>query len=189
MDQGPTRLKTRRDEIAALHEELGIPRNYGLLRRLVPQIEADPDALATISVGVSRPFQLLLPVRAAWEQMNESAARAKVSLVGLSGFRSVARQAEIIRGKLRSGQLIDDILEVSAAPGFSEHHTGRAIDIGTPNDPPLEVSFVQTAAYAWLEANAAAFGFRLSYPRDNPHGISFEPWHWCWHADLGSRSA
>ena len=20
----------------------------------------------------------------------------------------------------------------------------------------------------------------MSYPRDNPHGIVYEPWHWCW---------
>ena len=34
------------------------------------------------------------------------------------------------------------------------------------------------AAVAWLRANADAFGFALSYPRDNPHGLVYEPWHW-----------
>jgi len=183
VDRELTLLKTLRDEIALLHQELGISPNYGVLRKLVPQIEADPADLVTLSVGVSRPLQLLRSVQTAWERMNETAARNKVSLVGHSGFRSVARQAEIIRGKLRSGQSIDDILKVSAAPGFSEHHTGRAMDIGTLNDPPLEGSFAQTDAYAWLEENAAAFGFQLSFPRDNPNGISFEPWHWCWQAE------
>ena len=29
-----------------------------------------------------------------------------------------------------------------------------------------------------LIANAGDFGFVMSYPRDNPHGIVYEPWHW-----------
>jgi D-alanyl-D-alanine carboxypeptidase len=75
---------------------------------------------------------------------------------------------------------LQEILKVNAAPGFSEHHSGRAIDIGTPGQPPAEESFEHTAAYAWLDAHAEQFGFRLSYPRGNSHGISYEPWHWYW---------
>jgi len=33
-----------------------------------------------------------------------------------------------------------------------------------------------------LQKNARRFGYRLSYPRRNPHRIAYEPWHWCWHA-------
>ena len=40
---------------------------------------------------------------------------------------------------------------------------------------PLSIS---TPAFAWLAANAGAHGFHMSYPRDNPHGIVYEPWHW-----------
>jgi D-alanyl-D-alanine carboxypeptidase len=29
--------------------------------------------------------------------------------------------------------------------------------------------------------HAGDHGFRMSYPRGNPHGISYEPWHWRWH--------
>ena len=25
---------------------------------------------------------------------------------------------------------------------------------------------------------AGAFGFSMTYPRDNPWGIIYEPWHW-----------
>jgi len=67
-----------------------------------------------------------------------------------------------------------------AAPGYSEHHGGRALDIGTPDEPPAEESFEKTAAFEWLQRNAEGHGFVLSYPRDNPHGIVYEPWHWCW---------
>jgi D-alanyl-D-alanine carboxypeptidase len=101
-------------------------------------------------------------------------------LVPLSAFRSVARQTTIIRRKLARGQAIADILRVSAVPGCSEHHTGRALDLGSPDHLKLEVSFARTREFRWLKKHAARFGFRLSYPRRNPHGISYEPWHWCW---------
>ena len=42
----------------------------------------------------------------------------------------------------------------------------------------VEPGFENTAAFHWLEANAARYSFELSFPRDNPQGISYEPWHW-----------
>ena len=70
------------------------------------------------------------------------------------------------------------ILQVNAAPGFSEHHSGLALDIGTPGEPPAEETFEHTAAFAWLQSDAGQHGFAMSYPRDNPNGIVYEPWHW-----------
>jgi D-alanyl-D-alanine carboxypeptidase len=92
----------------------------------------------------------------------------------------VERQAKIIRGKLDLGEKISDILRSIAAPGYSEHHTGRAIDIGSPDVLPLEEAFSNTRAFAWLIGHAHEFGFTLSFPKQNPHGFVYEPWHWCW---------
>jgi D-alanyl-D-alanine carboxypeptidase len=114
----------------------------------------------------------------AWRRLAEAAATDGVVLQLVSGFRSRLYQARIIDAKLRRGQDLATILRVNAAPGYSEHHLGQAIDIGTPGSPPADAAFEHTAAYAWLCAHAPAYGFRLSYPRDNPHGIVFEPWHW-----------
>ncbi|MSU70488.1 MAG: D-alanyl-D-alanine carboxypeptidase family protein, partial [Opitutaceae bacterium] len=107
------------------------------------------------------------------------------------GFRSVAFQANIIREKLAGGEPISRILKLVAAPGFSEHHTGQAIDIGSPDFPVVDERFALTAEFRWLKKNAARFGFHLSYPRRNPHGIVYEPWHWCWQSrrQVKSRSA
>lgn len=85
---------------------------------------------------------------------------------------------ELIRHKLQTGLSIVEILKSVAAPGYSEHHTGRALDLGTPDDPPFETSFAETDAYEWLNKRADRSGWRLSYPKSNPHGIIFEPWHW-----------
>ncbi|MDQ3057589.1 MAG: D-alanyl-D-alanine carboxypeptidase family protein, partial [Pseudomonadota bacterium] len=57
--------------------------------------------------------------------------------------------------------------------------SGRALDISTLDEPSAEESFEKTAAFGWLTANAGGYGFVMSYVRDNPHGIVYEPWHWC----------
>ena len=129
-----------------------------------------------------RPLWLSQPAAAAWLRMQRAAAGDGVPLEAVSGFRSHAYQLGIFRRKLARGQALGEILRVNTAPGFSEHHSGHALDIGTPGEPPAEASFEHTPAHAWLQAHACRFGFVLSYPRDNPHGIVHEPWHWCWRA-------
>jgi D-alanyl-D-alanine carboxypeptidase len=101
-----------------------------------------------------------------------------VVLEAISGYRSHDYQLGIFRRKLARGQSVDEILRVNAAPGFSEHHDGRALDVSTPGEPAAEESFEATPAFAWLRKRAGEFGFVMSYPRDNPHGIVYEPWHW-----------
>jgi D-alanyl-D-alanine carboxypeptidase len=69
---------------------------------------------------------------------------------------------------------------VSAPPGYSEHSTGYAVDLGDASRPDLHLNpaFDTTAAYRWLAANAHRYHFQLSFPRDNAQGVSYEPWHW-----------
>jgi D-alanyl-D-alanine carboxypeptidase len=171
-----------RRRIASLHAELGIPRDYARRRALPPQ----PEARGLVVVGpdiYDREQRLLAPAAAAWHAMVEAAARDGVELQLVSAYRSVSYQAGIVRRKLERGQPIDDILRVSAAPGFSEHHSGRAVDVTTPGYAVLEETFEDSEAFAWLKQNAGRYGFRLSFPRGNPHGVAYEPWHWAWWAD------
>lgn len=144
-------------------------------------LHREPELLVNVSTSDVENDRLLTPLaRSAWLAM-ESAARADgVPLALVSAYRSFDRQREIILGKLAQGQAIDDILASVAPPGYSEHHTGRAIDIGSSEDDELEEVFESTSSYAWLLKHASAFGFTLSYPRDNPQGYVFEPWHWCY---------
>jgi len=125
-----------------------------------------------------RPLWLLAPASRAWARMREAAGRDGIVVEAISGYRSHDYQLGIFERKLARGQTVDGILAVNAAPGFSEHHTGTALDIGTPDEPPAEESFERTPAFAWLQANAGGYGFAMSYPRNNPHGIVYEPWHW-----------
>ncbi len=127
-----------------------------------------------------RAHWLIAPAATAFKAMQEAARREGIALEIVSSFRSVLHQAEIFRRKLARGIPLSEILRVNAPPGFSEHHSGRALDLGTPGCPPTEEAFEQTSAFRWLERHAAGFGFRLSYPRENPYGFIYEPWHWCW---------
>lgn len=128
-----------------------------------------------------RPLWLQHDAARAWRRMQGAAGREGILLDAISGYRSHDYQMGIFARKRARGQTVEEILAVNAAPGFSEHHGGCALDIGTPGEPPAEDSFEHTAAFAWLSAHAGDFGFRLSYPRNNPHGIVYEPWHWRWH--------
>jgi D-alanyl-D-alanine carboxypeptidase len=160
-----------------LHRELGIPADYG--QDDCPPFY--PEALELVEIGpnlVGR-MQSLTPLAAArWQQMVEAASRDGVRLLIVSGFRSFDYQAELIRRKIDAGQKIEEILTVNAAPGFSQHHTGAAVDIATPGCRPLTEEFDQSGAFAWLAAEAANFGFSMTYPRNNPWGFIYEPWHW-----------
>lgn len=162
---------------------LGIPADYGHRHRLKPL--AEPAELVPIGQDLFGRDQSMEPQAAeAWRHMEASAKEAGVVLQVVSAYRSIDYQAAIIQKKLDRGQAIDEILTVSAAPGFSEHHTGQALDLTTPDSPPLEDSFSATQAYAWLRAHASEFGFVESFGKNNPHGLIWEPWHWCYRAFL-----
>ena len=164
--------------VQSIHRELGIPDAYVQACGLSPCPE--PDALVATELDhFQRPQRLTPEAFSAWTAMKSAAAADGVSLWLLSAYRSIDYQRQLIARKLAAGQTIDNILKVNAAPGFSEHHTGRAVDIGTADCEPLTEAFEGTPAFAWLSAHAATFGFTLSYPRGNPWGIDYEPWHWC----------
>lgn len=143
---------------------------------------AEPSRLAFAGFDrYRRPLWLGDETARAWSRMRQAARADSVRLDAISGYRSHAYQLGIFERKLARGLALADILAVNAAPGFSEHHGGCALDIGTPGEPAAEESFENTIAFDWLMRHAGEFGFRLSYPRGNPHGIVYEPWHWCWH--------
>lgn len=133
---------------------------------------------------------LLIPEAShAWRAMKRAAAADGVVIEIVSAFRDLARQADIIRTKLARGLELEQILTLSAAPGYSEHHSGRAVDINTPGCAATEEPFEDTAAFDWLGAHAQRFGFTLSYPRGNAVGFIYEPWHWCYQPGLLTAEA
>jgi zinc D-Ala-D-Ala carboxypeptidase len=163
--------------LARLHA-LGLDEADYAERSGLPLV-AEPHVLAFAGRDrYARPLWLASPAAQAWNAMRRAALSDGIVLEAISGYRSHDYQLGIFRRKLARGQTVPDILAVNAAPGFSEHHSGRALDIGTPGEPAAEESFETTPAFAWLSRQAGRFGFVMSYPRGNPHGIVYEPWHW-----------
>lgn len=142
-----------------------------------PYPEADEQDLVEVEPGQS----LHRDAAQALLAMQRSAAADGVSLMVLSAFRPAALQQELFFDvKSERNQSALQRARVSAPPGFSEHSTGYAIDLGDGRAPQANLSetFADTEAYRWLEANAARYHFILSFPSDNPQGVNYEPWHW-----------
>jgi D-alanyl-D-alanine carboxypeptidase len=111
--------------------------------------------------------------REALVTMSRAAAQQGIQLLIDSGYRSRTYQEGIIRRRLLAGRSIEEILQYVAPPGYSEHQTGRAIDL-----VPSDGSFAESPAYAWLTRHAAEYGFRESYPHRAEEAVAWEPWHW-----------
>lgn len=117
-------------------------------------------------------------VEGSFVKMQEKAKGEGIDIFILSGFRSVEYQKEIFPMKfIDKGNPTEDEfvarLKFSAPPGYSEHHTGYAIDINSVED-----DFADTEEFQWLLKNAPSFGFEMSFPKDNKQNLGFEPWHW-----------
>lgn len=163
--------------IKEIHKELGIAEGYSHSCGL--EIQPESDNLVDIEADVfGRQPQLDAGACQAWRKMRHSAQQEGIELRIISAYRSVAYQQNIFAKKITKGQCLEDILQVNAAPGYSEHHTGMALDIGCEGYEHLSEEFDKSSAFVWLSANADQFGFRLSFPKDNKHGVLYEPWHW-----------
>lgn len=167
--------------LAAL-SPLGITPGMIAERGLEPHVEAVETEVVEIDAG-GRAFRLTPAAAAAWRDMKHHAAEDGVELVLVSAFRSVRSQTGIIERKLAAGMSIEEILRVNAPPGYSEHHTGRAVDIGSPGVTELSEDFENTGAFLWLTRYAHHFGFFMPYGRDNSRGYNYEPWHWTYAHD------
>ena len=113
-------------------------------------------------------------------KMREDAKKDGIYLVFLSGYRSINLQSYIFFSlKSIRNQEASERARVSAPPGYSEHSTGFAIDIGdaTQRETDFETEFENTEAFRWLIKNAAKFHFKLSFNKNNTY-IDYEPWHW-----------
>lgn len=153
----------------------------------LPYQEAPQSELRAISADGR--IRLQQSAAEAFEKMQASARASGVILSPISGFRTLDEQNNLFfKIKQERNQDAKKRAEVSAPPGYSEHHTGYAIDIGDGRSPAtnLSVNFEKTAAFRWLQNNANRYSFELSFPPNNKQGVSYEPWHWRYVGDRDS---
>ncbi len=162
-----------------IHEELGITSQHLAANKLSLHPQPSLDHLKVVDIDFEgKPFILRSDVSDAWLKMKADAAMENVNIQPYSGFRSYLHQKRLIEHHLKNGRSLESVLTQIAIPGFSEHHTGCAIDIYSAGKPVLEEIFEDSVEFDWLTRNAGRYGFRLSYPRSNSFGIIYEPWHW-----------
>lgn len=162
-----------------IHQALGITPQH--LERNLLSFHQQPrvEELQVVDLDFEgKAFILISSTARAWREMKKAAQAEGIDLRPYSGFRSYLQQRNLIHWHLKNGRKIEDILTHIAIPGYSEHHSGRAIDIHADERAVLEENFESTKEFKWLERNASQFEFRLSYPRSNSFGIIYEPWHW-----------
>jgi D-alanyl-D-alanine carboxypeptidase len=165
--------------LAATLEALGITDSHQAGCRL-PVCE-EPEVLVSAGLDMfDRPQQMTRETYDAWRKLQADAASDSIDLKLVSAFRSIDYQCSLIETKLNDGRTIDEVLRVNAIPGYSEHHTGRALDLHTGEAEPLSETFELEPAFAWLQEHALTYGFTMSYPKNNELGIAYEPWHWCY---------
>ncbi len=103
-----------------------------------------------------------------------------VWIVPVSGFRDLASQDKLFKKQIEKRGSVAEAAKLSAPPGYSEHHTGYALDLSDGNIPKKDITYelVNTPAFQWLIRRGKDFGFEMSFPENNPQGVSYEPWHW-----------
>ena len=148
-----------------------------------PYQDADPNRLVNAGMFVrgtyERSEQLDQEADAAFQQMKSAAAMQGVQLMIISGFRNISDQSVLFEKQIARRGSESEAARSSAPPGYSEHHTGYALDIADQqSDTDLKLAFEETAAYQWLVTNATKFQFEQSFRLNNRQDINFEPWHW-----------
>ncbi len=119
--------------------------------------------------------------------MIDAAAADGVSLLPCYGYRTLEQSAQLfekqVNRQLALGLDQEAALEEAkhwvAPPGTSDHHTGLALDIVTPEHQVLDHAFAQTPAAQWMAQHSAQYGFVIRFPEDKQEitGITYEPWH------------
>ena len=113
----------------------------------------------------------------AYKEMKEALEKESLIIRIISAYRSYQYQSNLYNNYLKyeARSLVDSY---SARPGYSEHHTGLAIDVD--NGIHNFDNFYLTKEFIWMNNNSYKYGFILRYPKDkqNITGYTYEPWHY-----------
>ena len=111
----------------------------------------------------------------AFKNMYDAAKKEGLGLVINSSYRSYQDQEEVCNTyKDLYGE--GYVSRYVALPGFSEHQTGLAFDIGSTSSK----IFAESKEYEWMKENAYKYGFILRFTKANAYitGFRSEPWHY-----------
>lgn len=163
--------KLNNDDFGECH-----PQAYRVGIKHFKYAETKKEDLVWSGYGVKNHRKYLIHKQAkpALDEMIKTAKKDGVTLKPNSIFRSVNRQKQIIEHKLKT-QKPYDVYHISSPAGYSEHHTGLAVDFNS-----IDSTFDRSSAYRWLLKNAEKFGFEQTFTQEYSEwsGVSEESWHW-----------
>lgn len=142
------------------------------LRPLQPKDYVPPDLTAVGNGQLMR-----AQAAGALTQMLAAAQAAGYQVTPQSGYRSYDTQVVAYNSEVQGyGQAYAD--RESARPGYSEHQTGWAVDLGS-DGCNIASCFGTTPGGKWVLANAYKYGFIQRYPADKSAitGYRDETWH------------
>jgi len=135
-----------------------------------------PKLVTISSTYATKTLQATNDTVSAFEKLCSDASKENLTIRAVSAYRTYAYQ-ENLYNKYVAQDGKSDADKYSARPGFSEHHTGLAIDVmgGTT----VYTKFDTTSEYTWLSKNAHLYGFIIRYQKDKTDitGYKYEPWH------------
>ena len=120
--------------------------------------------------------QLRQPAAAAFIKMRNDALANNMKLQVVSGYVSIEEQSALYNSYLETDTQ-ENVDRYCARPGYSEHHTGLALDIA--GSKPGTSQFTSTPEYPWVRANCYKYGFIIRYTDETEDvtGFTGEPWH------------
>lgn len=148
-------------------------------RPLDPKTYAPSDLQTPASMAAEAGEQVNSQTAAALDAMDAAAKADGIHLILASGYRSYSTQVTTYNSVVNAyGQAEADTQ--SARPGYSEHQTGFAADLGAVNGKcRIQACFADTPEGQWLAANSWKYGFIIRYTKEKEAvtGYEDEPWH------------
>ena len=149
---------------------------------------------ATQLTALDNGYMIDKRIKANYEELEKAAEAAGFPLVMVSAYRSVSSQQAVFSQNVQQvmsskGVSEDEATKITkqtiTVPGYSEHHTGLAVDVVDNNwynnytSQLLDASYGDQPGAKWIAENAPKFGFIVRYPKDRQDitKITYEPWH------------
>lgn len=149
---------------------------YDDIKIIVNKYYKIPDDYAPADLVLVDGQKLREEAATAFKKMRSDASGKGLKIRAVSGYRTVEYQRGLYNRYLSSDSQ-ENVDRYSARPGYSEHHTGLAVDIFGSRDGLRQ--FVNTPEFPWVRDNCYKYGFIIRYLEETEEitGYESEPWH------------
>ncbi|MCT1577422.1 D-alanyl-D-alanine carboxypeptidase family protein [Oceanobacillus kimchii] len=171
-DAGTEVISNPYDQLVLVNKDFSLPADY------IPDDLVIPNVPFPFIEDIPKKY-MRQAAADALEELFADAQEEGLELYAQSGYRSYDRQDTIFAANAaENGEKHAN--KYSARPGESEHQTGLAMDVTSPEvNFSLETEFGETKEGKWVKENATNYGFIIRFPegKEEITKYQFEPWH------------